>query len=116
MRLSADYFVAARLTVLLLAVVMLVGHICVLPIHSHVEASPSHGDEAQPHDADDAVHAGSCEALRSSGTACPPLLTISAFVVPTAVYPLNEWVSRCSISPRPTASPPIFLLHAALLI
>jgi hypothetical protein len=116
MRLSADYFVAARLTVLLLAVVMLVGHICVLPIHSHVEASPSHGDEAQPHDADDAVHAGSCEALRSSGTACPPLLTISAFVVPTAVYPLNEWVSRGSISPRPTASPPIFLLHAALLI
>lgn len=115
MRLSADYFVAARLTVLLLAVVMLVGHICAPP-HSHVEASPSHGDEAQPHDAADAVHAGSCEALRSSGTACPPVLTISAFVVLTAVYPLNEWVSRGSISSRPTASPPLFLLHAALLI
>ena len=113
MRLSADYLVAARLTVLLLSVAMLVGHICVLPTHRHVETSPSHGDEAQSHDADDAVHSGSCEALRST---CLPVLAISAFVVPTAVYPLNESVSRDSISPRPTASPPLFLLHAVLLI
>jgi hypothetical protein len=115
MRLPTADFVAARLSVLLLAVAMLVGHICVLPTHGHVETAPWHGDEAQPQDADEAVHAGSCEALPSSGMACP-VLTIPAFVVATPVNPLNQWVGRSVMSPRPTPSPPLFLLHAALLI
>src|SRR5260370_1002393 len=67
MRLPTDCFVVARSSVLLLAVVMLVGHICVLPTHSHVETALWHGGEAQPHDTDEAVHASSCEVLPSSG-------------------------------------------------
>jgi hypothetical protein len=116
MRLPPDGFVVARLSVLLLAVVMLVGHICVLPTHGHVETAPWHGNEAQPHDADEAVHAGSCEALPSSGIGCPAVLTISAFVVATPVEPLKQLVGRRGIPSLPTSSPPLFLLHAALLI
>jgi hypothetical protein len=116
MRLSTDCFVVARSSVLLLAVVMLVGHICVLPIHGHVEAAPWHQDEAQPHDADEAVHAGSCEALPSSGIACPAVLAISPLVVASPVEPSKQLVSRRGITSLPTPSPPLFLLHAALLI
>ncbi len=116
MRLPTDYFVVARWSVLLLAVVMLVGHICVLPTHGHVETAPWHEDEAQPHDGEEAVHAGSCEALPSSGLACPAVLAISAFVVATPVEPLKQLVGRGGISSLPTLSPPLFLLHAALLI
>jgi hypothetical protein len=116
MRLPTDCFVVARSSVLLLAVVMLVGHICVLPTHAHVETAPGHRDEAQPHDAEEAVHASSCEALPSSGIACPAVLAISAFVVATPAEPLKQLVGRGGISSRPTPSPPLFLLHAALLI
>ena len=116
MRLPTDCFIVARLSVLLLAVVMLVGHICVLPTHGHVETAPGHGDEAQPHDVDEAVHAGSCEALPSSGIAGPAVLAISAFVVATPVEPLKQLFGRRGMPSLPTASPPLFLLHAALLI
>jgi hypothetical protein len=116
MRLPTDYFVVARLSVLLLAVVMLVGHICVLPTHGHVAAAPGHGDEAQPHDDDEAVHAGSCEALPSSGIACSAVGAISAFVVATPVEPLKQSVGRRGMPSVPTPSPPLFVLHAALLI
>jgi len=117
MRLPTDCFVVAKRSVLLLTVVMLVGHICVLPTHGHVETAPWHGDEAQPHDAEEAVHAGSCEALPSSGIACPAVLAISAFVVATPVELLKpQLVGRGGIASLPTPSPPLFLLHAALLI
>jgi hypothetical protein len=116
MRPSSDCFVVARSGVVILAVVMLLGHICVLPTHSHPETALWHGDEAQPHDADEAVHAGSCEVLRSSGIACPAVLAISAFIVPTAGEPLKQLIGRSGTAPLPTASPPLFLLHAALLI
>jgi len=116
MRLPTNCFVVARLSVLLLAGVMLMGHICVLPTHGHVETAPGHVDEAQPHDADEAVHTGSCEALPSSGIACPAVLAISAFVVAAPVEPLKQLVGRRGITSLPTPSPPLFLLHAALLI
>lgn len=115
MRLVTARVAMTRWGLLVLSVVMLTGHICVLPTHGHVETAPWHGDE-DPRDADEAVHAASCEALPSSGTACPAVLAISAFVVATPVEPLKQWVGRGGISPLPTPSPPLFLLHAALLI
>ena len=116
MRLPTDCFVVARLSVVVLAVVMLLGHICILPTHRHVETAPWHSDEAQPHDAGEAVHAGSCEALRSSGIACPAVLAVSEFIVMTPGEPLKQLIGRGGTSPLPTGSPPLFLLHAALLI
>jgi hypothetical protein len=114
MRLVTDCVVIARRGLLLLSVVMLTGHICALPTHGHVETEPWHED-GDPRDADETVHAASCEALPSSGIACPAVLTISAFVAATSVEPL-EWVGCGGTSPLPTKSPPRFLLHAALLI
>jgi hypothetical protein len=116
MRLPAACFLVARWGILLLAVMMLIGHICVLPTHAHVETAPWHGDQAQPHDADEAVHAASCEALPSAGIACPTVLTVSTFVAAVPVEPLKRLADRGGLSPLPTPSPPLFLLHAALLI
>ena len=116
MRLPSGWVLLGRWGVLLLTVGMLIGHVCALPIHGHLDTAPWHSDEAQPHDADEAVHAGSCEILPSSGVACPAVMTIAAYVAATPGEPLQRWIDRGSISPLPTASPPLFLLHAALLI
>ena len=106
----------ARWGLLILSALMLTGHICVLPTHHHVETAPWHGDGHHPQDADEAMHAGSCEALPSAGITCQVGPIVSAFVVATPVEPLQGRVGRGDISPRPTLSPPLFLLHAALLI
>lgn len=116
MRPPTGWGLVARWGVLLLTVGMLMGHICVLPIHDHVDTAPWRATEAQSHDADEAVHSGSCEILPSSGVACPAVMTIAACVAMTPGKPLQRWIDRGSISPLPTASPPLFLLHAALLI
>jgi hypothetical protein len=115
MRLVTDCVVIARWGLLVLSVVMLTGHICVLPTHGHVEAAPSHADAEHSHDVDESMHAASCEALPSSWITCQAVLTISASAVSVYVEPTNRSVSR-GISPLPTISPPLFLLHAALLI
>ncbi len=115
MRLATDCVVIARWGLLVLSVLMLTGHICVLPTHGHAEAAPWHGN-GDPRDADEAVHAASCEALPLSGIACPAVLANSPFVMATPVEPLKQLVGRRGMSPRPTASPPLFLRHAALLI
>lgn len=116
MRLPIDRFMMARLSTVVLAVVMLLGHTCALPTHGHAEMGPWHGGEAQSHDADEVVDAGSCEVLRSSGVACPAGVAISAVIVPTTGEPLKQPASRGGTPLLATASPPLFLLHAALLI
>jgi hypothetical protein len=90
------------------------GHICVLPVHAHavpVEHHGSHGDAP----ASDFVHAASCDALKS--TSASPLIVRPATWVTLAI------VDRISLRLFDTAPasarvepPPLFLLHAALLI
>jgi hypothetical protein len=116
MRLPTDCSLVARWGVLVLAVGMLMGNICVLPIHGHVETAPWHTDEAHPQNGDEAVHAGSCEILPSSGIVCPMVMTIAAIVADAPAEPVQRRVGGGGISPVPTPSPPLFLLHAALLI
>src|ERR1700730_16034069 len=89
MRLPSGWGLLGRWGVLLLTVGMLIGHVCALPIHGHLDTAPWHSDEAQPHDADEAVHAGSCEILPSSGVACPAVMTIAAYVAATPGEPLQ---------------------------
>jgi hypothetical protein len=103
---------------LLVAVVMiLVGHVCVLPSHGHVEAATEteHSDGDQPYDSDEAVHAASCEMLRSSWVTCPAIFIPSAFAAPTSIKDLICRVSCSQLSFSATL-PPLFLLHASLLI
>jgi hypothetical protein len=116
MRLVTDCVVIARWGLLVLSVVMLTGHICVLPTHGHVEAAPSHSDGEHSHDVDESMHAASCEALPSSWITCQAVLAISASGVSVHVEPTNRSVNRGGISPLPKVSPPLLLLHAALLI
>jgi hypothetical protein len=95
-------------TVLALLALTLVGHVCALPLHDH----PATEDQ---HDGADSVHGASCEVVRStsSATGCP--------VVDVALLvdrPLDDGSRALQISSRPLSvhSPPLFLLHAALLI
>jgi hypothetical protein len=102
------------LTLLVLLVVTLIGHVCVLPLHGHVEAADRHADAEQSHDADEAVHAAPCEMLPSSVVACPAIFGASAPVAATPVQYLNGVSSNRIVFSA--ISPPLFLLHASLLI
>ncbi len=112
----ADRFVLARWTLLVLSVAILMGHICVLPGHAHAETPARQADGDHPYDADESVHAASCEAVRSAWVGCPMVLVPSfGAVTATAVEPSKTWItsSGCLLSVKP---PPLFLLHASLLI
>jgi len=99
----------ARRGLLALAIVLLLGHVCVLPTHTHA-ASP---DRAHSHDTAE-IHATSCEALRSLGAASPVVPSIQVVMA----SPIARAESQVTAgSPSPSAkSPPLFLLHASLLI
>jgi hypothetical protein len=104
--------VAAAL--LIIAIIALLGHVCVLPVHAHMvpaEDHGSHGDDPE----DNSVHAASCDALRSTSAA--PLTVPAATWTPLAIV---EPVSGRLFDTHPlrahAESPPLFLLHAALLI
>ncbi len=106
-------FLARALLVVL--VVILVGHVCVLADHGHVEAATQHSDGDQPYDSDDTVHAAPCEMLRSSWVTCPAIFIPSAFAVPTPIKDLVGHVP-CNQFSFSATLPPLFLLHASLLI
>lgn len=95
-------------TVLALLAVTLSGHVCVLPLHGHA-ATEEH------HQAGDSVHGASCEVLRSA-----PSLTSYPFVHTAPL--VDRPVETCSVTfqvfstPLSVHSPPLFLLHAALLV
>jgi hypothetical protein len=95
-------------TVLALLALTLVGHVCALPLHDH----PASEDQ---HDGADSVHGASCEVVRSTSlvTVCP---IVDA--APLVDRPLDHCVRGLRTFSRPLSvhSPPLFLLHAALLI
>ena len=108
-------FAPARWTLLVLSVAALMGHICVLPGHVHAETPATQTDADHPHEADEAVHAASCEAMRSAWVGSPIVLAPSVgALTATLVGQPKTWI-RSSRSPS-VKSPPLFLLHASLLI
>jgi hypothetical protein len=114
MRLTTDVAAVARWGLLVLSLVMLSGHICVLPTHGHVEATPSHSNGDHSHD--ESMHAASCEALLSAGKASHAVFTLSPSVTSVPVEQPKGRVRLAGTPPLPTVSPPLFLLHAAFLI
>jgi hypothetical protein len=100
-----------------LGLFVVLSHVCALPVHAAglgTLVGHTHGahDESS---AGDSVHGASCEAVRSTFTVAPPVLpaTSSAPVlVITRVVPrpLDRLLSAVA------TSPPLFLLHASLLI
>lgn len=107
-----------RFLLVAMALVAIAAHICVLPGHVHAtpgENSHGHEEPASGH-ASDGIHAASCEALRPASVPGAPLLiahapstTVRGVLVPASL-------GRPAGTPTPTASPPLYLTHRALLI
>jgi hypothetical protein len=94
----------------------LVAHICELPLLALAAEGAAHAkaEEGSGHQ-DAAVHDASCEAIRPVST-IPPLP-----VVQPRLSVLAAWVPFLPTIPSaspvlPTGSPPLYLVHAALLI
>jgi hypothetical protein len=104
-----------RWPLVLLGVMLLLGHVCVLPLHEPV--SLAHAGAGDAHGHDDGVHAGSCEAVATA--TCDlgsPLALTEAPALPSDVtIAITAVVAHVDADASPP-SPPLFLLHAALLI
>jgi hypothetical protein len=92
----------------------LIGHICALP-HGDDHAAAPQESAGHDHDGGDAFHVASCEGVRS---AAPPSPCAPQATVPIKIDVIAARIARVSLSrrPQPTSSPPLFLLHASLLI
>jgi hypothetical protein len=110
--------------VLALILMGLLAHVCVLPHEGHaaeIERHAAHGHTdtipASEGGGEDALHAASCEALPASAAAA--LVPPSAQSAQSATFslPATE-VNRVTAvpPPQPSASPPLYLTHRALLI
>jgi len=94
-------------TVLLMLTLTLIGHVCALP-HDHPAAEDHH-------DTGDSLHGASCEVVRSQSPASgAPTLAVATVMDPVADAPIAG-VARTA-RPRSVHAPPLFLLHASLLI
>ena len=108
---------AGRSLLIVMGLIVILSHVCALPVHAAgfaTLAGHTHGAHDEP-SADDAVHGASCEAVRSTFAAPPPMLsTTPATPAPVVTHIVQRPLER----PRSavTTSPPLFLLHASLLI
>jgi hypothetical protein len=98
---------------LLLLAFTLVGHICALP-HGDDHALP-HESTQHDHDGGDGLHVASCEGVRSAPPSSP---CASQVTTPLNMDLAAPRVAQLALTrrPQPSSSPPLFLLHAALLI
>src|SRR5712692_4682424 len=100
------------------ALFAVIGHSCAAPGHVHALTSAGHesGAPAADHSHSDggAVHAASCEAVRSGATsvATAPVL-VATPQAPIATDSLQRR-SRVVASAPPRASPPLYAIHQAL--
>jgi len=96
-------------TVLTLLALTLVGHVCALPLHHHSRANDHH-------DSEDSVHGASCEVVVGSSfvaTGCPVAGVVSQM---DNVLDMPARIVAMPSRPRSVHAPPLFLLHASLLI
>ena len=105
------------LTTLLLSAAIsgVLGHICVVPLHAHAVAVEGHGSHDED-STDHSVHTASCEAAKSRSSVA------AAIVPPSHAIDMPVMPSVASLRDRRASdvvaaeSPPLFLLHVALLI
>ena len=107
------FLAAALLTV---AIIGVLAHVCVLPVHAHAVPVGGHGshDGESP---DNAVHSASCDALKTA-SATPSIVLVATSVAVVEVEPVSlkgHFFDAAPVRTHPD-SPPLFLLHAALLI
>ena len=95
------------------AILMVMGHICAGPLHAHAGTVTTHSEDHTDHGTDEAAHGGSCEALRATPNIDVPALPVAHHEIPRLAAILT---SLARPLPAPDTSPPLFLLHAVLLI
>ncbi len=107
---------AGTRTLLAIAVVAVLAHVCALPFDAHAEAGPVPVQESHHDSPGDAIHAASCDSTpaRTPAFATPTLAAVLRVLSPT--YPPAPGMSAHAATATPTGSRPLFLLHAALLI
>lgn len=106
---------ACSIVLVAVAAFVVMGHICAGPIHAHAGALTTHSEDHPEHGSDEAAHGGSCEALRTTANLDLPALPAARLDV-VIVAVLRDAATAPAAAPTPDASPPLFLLHAALLI
>jgi hypothetical protein len=106
-----------RSLLLALSLFVILSHVCALPAHAAgLDTVLGHTDAAHDHHAgDESVHGGSCEAVRSTAVVQPqPAPAPAVAGVPVVRLLVRPTPERAR--PAIAASPPLFLLHASLLI
>jgi len=103
------------LLVVALAVFAALAHMCAGPLHVHAGAVTAHEDRHSEHDHGDTAHGGSCEALKSA-TIMPVPAASSCLAATVLADTAGRSAPVFDSAPLATPSPPLFLLHAALLI
>src|SRR5260370_9745048 len=99
--------------------IMVVGHVCASPFHAHAGAIATHEEHDSHHGSDDAdhdaIHAGSCEALKSAGAGAHPLGLVP---LGPATLPIERRAARptARVPPTASASPPLLLPHPPPLL
>jgi len=94
---------------------VVLGHVCAAPIHAHAGAVTTHSEDHPERGSDEAAHGASCEALRADSHFDAPTLRQTSIAL-QAIGDFERLSFRLTPAPVPTSSPPLFLLHAALLI
>lgn len=100
------------------ALIVIVGHVCAFPPHSHAEAGavPAH----EPHHDDssgEAVHAASCYGTTSRTPAlAAPMLVAGLWGLDASERPALDGGGDLAAPTTPQRRRPLFLLHATLLI
>jgi len=100
-----------------IAVTALLSHICVLP-HADADepvSAPIHQHDEDQGTTDDGVHGASCEVVRAAGTPYP----VVTFTLAPLQFHGEATAHNVDRLPDPASrgpSPPLFLLHSALLI
>jgi hypothetical protein len=108
---------ALRWTVVAIAIAMGVSHICAVPFHAYAGALTPHEGHGSHHgDAtgDDATHAASCEAVKTPAGASGVAVLAPVGAVASPAPPPRYRAERDGAVVW--GSPPLFLLHAVLLI
>jgi hypothetical protein len=109
----------SKLFVVAMAFLAVLSHVCVLPTHAHGESIPAataHHETADDHGPGESLHGASCDAAVSTtgNVPLPVSATVDRLLDSRASYLRRHPVTGDAA--LRSESPPLFLLHAALLI
>ena len=104
------------------AIIATLAHVCTLPGHIHAAEldTADHSHDVRPSDhsdaPDDSAYGESCDALRPGSSPAPPVVFIELPTSTALVFERLEVRSRTAAVVTSRASPPLYVVHRALLI